>query len=164
MNYRTTNNPRGNQPVSGAAHRSNPRSEANDELQQLLAKIRLGPNPEPELFAETAEQAAQYIAENSRGENNRGTQLRRFYDEILRWNEIVNGTLEGRDERYQKYQPLIRMLIAKVAYAKGRKHVDANYEKMLRYIVAQIKDPETLEQAKLFLEAFSGFYKVYGNN
>jgi CRISPR-associated protein Csm2 len=54
------------------------------------------------------------------------------------------------------------MLKAKVAYAKGRDKVDENFEKLLRHVVDEIKDADTLKRAKLFMEAFMAFYKVHG--
>ena len=52
------------------------------------------------------------------------------------------------------------MLVAKVAYAKGRKHVDGNFETLFRHVISEVKNAKTLEQAKLFMEAFMGFYKA----
>jgi CRISPR-associated protein Csm2 len=126
-----------------------------------LNDIRLG-DISDELYASVAESKAKFLAENS-GEKNKSTQLRRFYDELGLWNEKVNGkgNAKDRNTRYRELAPLIKMLNAKVAYAKGRKHVDDNFEKLLRHILGQVKDPKTLEQAKLFMEAFMGFYKAY---
>jgi CRISPR-associated protein Csm2 len=52
------------------------------------------------------------------------------------------------------------MLSAKVAYAKGRDNVSQGFETLFTHIVKAIKDPETLKHAKLFMEAFMGFYKA----
>jgi CRISPR-associated protein Csm2 len=114
------------------------------------------------LYADIAEAKARFLAENSR-DVNKGTQLRRFYDELSLWNEKVNGsgTPEDRQARYREFAPLIKMLNAKVAYARGREHVDENFEKLLRHLIGQVQDPATLAQAKLFMEAFMGFYKAY---
>jgi CRISPR-associated protein Csm2 len=53
------------------------------------------------------------------------------------------------------------MLKAKVAYAKGREKVDDNYRSLLCRVVDQTVDVETLRQARLFMEAFMAYYKVY---
>lgn len=126
------------------------------------ADIRLGSEISDLLYADIAEAKAKFLAENSR-DANKGTQLRRFYDELNLWNEKVNS-VSGQDERqarYKEFAALIKMLNAKVAYARGRKHVDENFEKLLRHVIGQVKDPATLAQAKLFMEAFMGFYKAY---
>jgi CRISPR-associated protein Csm2 len=125
--------------------------------------IRLGDNISDELYAGIAEAKARFLAENSGREANKSTQLRRFYDELGLWNEKVNGkgTAEERNTRYKELAPLIKMLNAKVVYAEGRKHVDRNFVLLFRHAIGQIRDPRTLEQAKLFIEAFMGFYKAY---
>ncbi len=122
--------------------------------------IRLGEITE-NLYADIAEAKAKFLADNSR-EANKSTQLRRFYDELCLWNEKVNGkgTQDERTSRYKELAPLIKMLNAKVVYAEGRKHVDKNFVTLFRHVLAQVKDPRTLEQAKLFIEAFMGFYKA----
>jgi CRISPR-associated protein Csm2 len=118
--------------------------------------ICFGDKPDARLFAEIAEQAAAAVAGSSR-DANKGTQLRRFYDEFVMWQEKVGSSTEKFDESH----PYICMLKAKVAYAKGRGHVDANFEALLRRIVDQSTSPATLRQGKLFFEAFMAFYKVH---
>lgn len=57
------------------------------------------------------------------------------------------------------------MLKAKVAYAKGRKHVNNQYESVINHCLGELErkpEPETLRNLKLFMEAFTGFYKVHG--
>jgi len=123
--------------------------------------IRLGCEISDRLYADIAEAKARFLADNSR-DTNKSTQLRRFYDELDLWNKKVNGAsdAETRQARYKEFAPLIKMLNAKVAYARGRRHVDENFEKLLRHVISQVKDPATLAQAKLFMEAFMGFYKA----
>ncbi|GAB4415574.1 MAG: type III-A CRISPR-associated protein Csm2 [Sideroxydans sp.] len=124
--------------------------------------VRLG-NISDELYASIAEAKARFIADNSNREANKSTQLRHFYDELVLWNEKINGrgTKEERNARYQELAPLIKMLNAKVVYAEGRKHVDKNFVTLFRHVLGQVNNPRTLEQAKLFFEAFMGFYKAY---
>jgi len=116
-----------------------------------------------ELYAKIAEDKARFLAQNSRSEVNKSTHLRRFYDELCLWNEKINrgGSKEERTARYKELAPLIKMMTAKVVYAEGRKHVDANFVALFRHVIGQVGDPRTLEQAKLFMEAFMGFYKAY---
>jgi len=124
--------------------------------------VRLGDIADT-LYAEVAEAKARFLADNSGREVNKSTQLRRFYDELALWNEKVNakGAPDDRAGRYRELAPLIKMLNAKVVYAEGRKHVDRNFVALFRHVLAQVKDSRTLEQAKLFMEAFMGFYKAY---
>jgi CRISPR-associated protein Csm2 len=124
--------------------------------------IRLGKQIDPELYAAIAHRAAETIAGSGRRDQNKGTQLRRFYDELCHWNDKINGrgTKDERARRYGEFAPLVKMLKAKVAYAEGRGHIDKNFEKLFRHVVDEVKDAPTLEQAKLFMEAFMGFYKA----
>lgn len=140
------------------------RRDLPDGKQIDLGKIRFGAQVDAQLYADIAQEAAEAIAASGRGEKNKDTQLRRFYDELCLWNEKINGsgTAEERARRYAEMAPLVKMLKAKVTYARGRKHVDENYEKLLHHVIDEVKDAKTLEQAKLFMEAFSGFYKAIG--
>jgi CRISPR-associated protein Csm2 len=148
----TQNFSRGARP-DGRGYRDEPQTASID-----LAGICFGDKPDARLFAEVAEEAAKAIAGGG-GDVNKGTQLRRFYDEFVMWQERVGSSAE----KFADCQPYICMLKAKVAYAKGRKHVDANFEALLRRIVEQSTDPATLRQGKLFFEAFMAFYKTQPN-
>ena len=110
--------------------------------------------PDPELFNETAKNAAVGVA--SGGDKiNKSTQLRKFYDEIVLWDNKVLM----HPEKFDEYLPFIRMLNAKAAYANGRKLVDDKYVGLLNSGLQQVTDSETLHTFKLFMEAFMGFYK-----
>ena len=126
------------------------------------------------LFSETAKEKAVEIFQgglNQRGQQdrNKSTQLRKFYDELVMWTDKVHniGKVESgqksdsvRQANYAKSAPFIKMMNAKVAYAKGRGHVDDSFEAMFSHCVKSIADAETLKHAKLFMEAFMGFYKA----
>ncbi|AGX86912.1 type III-A CRISPR-associated protein Csm2 [Candidatus Symbiobacter mobilis] len=71
------------------------------------------------------------------------------------------GSKAQRQARYEQAVPFIRMMVAKVAYARARKHVEGNFEKLLTHVIRSIQDPDTLQNAKLFMEAFMGFYRVH---
>lgn len=118
--------------------------------------IRFTAPVSPQLFADIAEAKAKAVAQGSR-DANKSTQLRRFYDELVMWQEKVGNS----DERFNDLAPYIYMLKAKVAYAKGRKHVDDNFETLFRHVIDQATDAATLRHAKLFMEAFMAFYKVH---
>ncbi len=150
-----THNPRpqGNRPHQ-TQHQEEPRIDTS--------QIRLGDKIDALLYADIAHGAADTIAKSGKREQNKLTQLRRFYNELCLWNEKINGTgtPEERAHRYAELVPLVKMLKAKVAYAGGRGHIDKNFEKLFCHLIDQVKDAKTLEQAKLFMEAFMGFYKA----
>jgi CRISPR-associated protein Csm2 len=117
---------------------------------------KTGEKLDPDLFNTVAQQAAQRIAgDDPRKTDNKPTQLRKFYDEIVLWDNKVLM----HPEKFDEYLPFIRMLNAKAAYAKGRKLVDDNYVRLLNNGLQQVTTPETLHTFKLFMEAFMGFYK-----
>jgi len=106
-----------------------------------------------DLFDIVARMTAEIIADDTK--SNKPTQLRRFYDEIVMWE---NKTSQ-QSEKFDEYLPFIRMINAKAAYARGRKLVDDNYVKLLNDCLKQVDSPETMRNFKLFMEAFMGFYK-----
>ena len=125
---------------------------ADDEpLARERLRAMIGENPGVEVVAEAGD-----------GRKNKSTQLRRFYDELVMWHERVHfeRTPQEREAKFQEMVPFIQMLVAKVAYAKGRDHVDECFETLFAHVIRQISDADTLRTAKLFMEAFMGFYKA----
>lgn len=119
----------------------------------------------PELFDMVAKGAAFAVCQSGAGRSNKSTQLRKFYDELVMWNDKVQlqrGT--ERAEKYTELAPFIKMLNAKVAYAKGRGHVDGMFEDIFSHCIKSIKDADSLKHCKLFMEAFMGFYKAQEGN
>jgi len=106
------------------------------------------------IFSDIAEAAAKHISSPNQ---NKASQIRKFYDELAMWDEKIHRN----KAEYDKSAPFIHMLKAKVAYAKGRGHVDANFVAIFNHLIDQISDPQTLRHAKLFFEAMLGFRKAY---
>ncbi len=121
-----------------------------------MGEIKLE-NPSPSLFDEVAEDWARRLAGDGKGSVNKPTQLRRFYDEVERWNTRV----AQHPEQFENYLPLIRMINAKVAYAEGRKLVDEQFRSMIIDCSRQVSSPETLKNMKLFFESVIGFLRLY---
>lgn len=133
-----------------------------------LDDIKFGKLIDANLFADIAQTKAKLIAEEGRGRKNKSTQLRKFYDELVMWHDKVflahdeqgKTSAEIREKEYEQLAPFIKMLCAKVSYARGREHVSEGFEKLFTHVIRAISDPNTLKQAKLFIEAFMGFYKA----
>lgn len=137
-------------------------------------QIAFGKDLQDNLFSEIAKEKASEVYQGGlnhyqRQEKNKSSQLRKFYDELVMWTDKVHnvGKLEVgqksadvRAEQYRQSAPFIKMMSAKVAYAKGRNHVDDRFEAMFSHCIKSISDAETLKHAKLFMEAFMGFYKA----
>ncbi len=115
---------------------------------------------DPELFSKTAELFARQIAQdnNQSSKANKGTQLRKFFDEIIRLNMVAKANRDG----WAGTLPLVHMVTAKAAYASGRKLISNNFMKFIKESVEQVKSPEDLDVFTSFFEAFIGFYKLYG--
>ncbi len=128
-------------------------NRSNESLPTLdTRKIDLA-NVDADLFSAVAQETAKSLAENSK--SNKPTQLRRFYDEIVMWDNRASM----HPEKFEEYLPFIRMLNAKAAYALGRKLVDKNYVNLLNHCLKQVNDDKTMRNFKLFMEAMMGFYK-----
>jgi len=108
-----------------------------------------------DLFDKTAKEAAKTVSD-CRREQNKSTQLRRFYDELVMWEEKAR---QNQDE-FDEYLPFVRMLKAKAAYAEGRKLVDGAFVDLMEQTIDFVKGTDDLRVAKLFFEAFLGFYKL----
>jgi CRISPR-associated protein Csm2 len=123
-----------------------------------LSGVKLGSPLDPELFNGTAKRLTVAVGVQDDGKprnENKPTQLRRFYDELVLWETRVSQ----QPGKFAEYLPFIRMMNAKVAYAEGRKLVNADFVVLMSHTLGQVKDPETLTHCKLFWEAFMGFYK-----
>jgi len=105
-------------------------------------------NSEAESFADKLNQAAGHL--------NKSTQIRRFYDELVGWQERINGD----DEKFKQYEAFIKMLNAKVAYAKGRKLVDDQFESWFRECIKSTTSAKALDHFRLHFEAVIGFLKA----
>lgn len=131
-----------------------------------LYKIDLK-NPKAELYSVTAEETAQYFLKqykddpknNKTNGANKRTQLRGFYDEIVTWDQKAKRMDDA--EFNTVALPLIQMIRAKVAYAKGRGLVDSAYLETLNHCLKQVSDKSTLRNFKLFMEAVTGFLRFH---
>ena len=111
-----------------------------------------------ELFDKVADECAYKIKQNKK--SNKPSQLRRFYDELVLWDERASIS----EEAFENALPFIFMIKSKVAYAVGRRNVDKTFKKFMDNVIDQIDSIKTLKNAKLFMEAMLGFYKSYRPN
>lgn len=123
-------------------------------------EIKFGKNKPTEIFSMIAQNAAREIKSNRN--KNKSTQIRKFYDELAMWNERVS-IAENQEMKFNELVPFIKMLKAKVAYAKGRDHVDDRFYTIFNHCIDQIQSAETLRDAKLFMEAVIGYCKLEEN-
>ncbi len=130
----------------------------NVKLWQDKSKERL----DPKLFSDTAERLAREIGEDGGRNRNKNSQIRRYFDEVVRLNTLA----QQGDEEHMRYSvlPQVHMLVAKVVYAQGRKLVTQSFVDMMKESINQITDRKDMQVFTNFLESFMGFYKVYGPN
>jgi CRISPR-associated protein Csm2 len=117
---------------------------------------------DPLLFSKQAEETAKIFNQDHKDSRdkkaNKRSQIRKFYDEVLRLDTIA----QDRPDYWENILPQVHMLIAKAAYARGRDLVSDNFVKFIKESVEQVENRETLSVFANFFEAFMGFYKLYG--
>ncbi|MEI6542400.1 MAG: type III-A CRISPR-associated protein Csm2 [Methylococcales bacterium] len=147
---------------------------APPNCEMLASAIDLS-HPDINLFNETAQSFAKEMAypellqwnkrdrtwEVKHDKNvNKITQLRKFYDEVCMW-EAKSKNLQVFSENL----PFIKMLNAKVAYARSREYVDDKFVTMIAGCLSQINETnedgmKKFKNFKTFFEAFYGFYRA----
>lgn len=112
---------------------------------------------DPDLFSSRAELLAKEILEESSNKTNKLTQIRKFYDEILRFNNIV----KTNPNEFDNLLPYLKMLNAKAAYAMGRDLVSKGFKDFISTSLYQVNDKDDFEVFSELFEAFIGYYKFY---
>lgn len=116
---------------------------------------------DPALFSTHAEALAKELAndhESSRKKFNKRTQIRKFFDEVVR----LDMTAKSRPEEWHSILPLVHMMTAKAAYARGRDLISDNFLKFIKESVNQVQERKDLSIFATFFEAFIGFYRMHG--
>lgn len=113
-----------------------------------------------ELFSDKANKLAEDVykeQQQSRGKANKPTQIRKFYDEVLRFDSM----LKTNPADFENMLPYLKMLNAKVAYAMGRDLVSKGFKDFISNSLNQIKDKDDFDAFAGLFEAFMGYYKFY---
>ena len=125
-------------------------------------------NVKKELFDKTAEAIARsFIKKDNRG-NEYGvssTQLRRFFDEVKRFEQLLDGTPETWKNKF----PYIKMIKSKVRYnvarAKANKEQPEKdaYESLSSFIIGCLDDKIVKEEKdfRVFVALFEAVYGYY---
>lgn len=112
------------------------------------------------LYSDVAEKWAEKIYKSGGRSSNKRSQIRKFYDEVMRYNEIV----KRNPDEWKTIQPFVNMIIAKVVYARGRNSlVTDDFVKLIKDCISQVEEPADLDVFANFFEAFMGFYRQYGS-
>jgi CRISPR-associated protein Csm2 len=126
-----------------------------------------GGNVKPDLFDGTAVAVASSIVGVT------GTQLRRIFDEVKRFEQLLetsSGDEQGeQDEQkiWKKHEPYIRMIKSKVSYTVARaidkaSQADANgYRNLSKFITRCIDLVEGIHDYRVFVALFEAVYGFY---
>ena len=114
----------------------------------------------PVLFSQTAMDWAEKIHARGGKNANKRSQLRKFFDEVIRLNSLSKSN--PRD--WDNILPYVNMLIAKAAYAQGRGKVTQEFVDLIKGCIDQVHKDSDLDVFANFFEAFIGFYRKYGEN
>lgn len=115
---------------------------------------------EPDLFSEKAEELAKKIAGEGSNKINKPTQIRKFFDEVIRF----DGMLKANPSEFDNILPYIKMLNAKAAYAAGRDLISKGFKEFLSSSLKQVRDKDDFYAFASLFEAFIGYYKFYSRS
>jgi len=113
--------------------------------------------PNPEIFWHAAENLSEKLA--NQGQANKRTQIRKFYDEVLRLDQDAKRLPE---DQWPNILVRLNLLVPKAVYAWGRNNlVSEDFVKFIKESVQQIQTKEDLAVFANFFEAFMGFYRKH---
>lgn len=131
----------------------------SEKIKENTTKLKFGEETIPaDLFDSVSKSVAEEL-NKAKDKFNKPTQIRRFYDELVGWQQRINGS----ENEFKKYEAFIRMMNAKVAYAKGRELVDANFEYWFTAANKATTNAKALDHFRLHFEAVLGFLKGMRN-
>ena len=86
------------------------------------------------------------------------TQLRKFYNDVLTLKSKIEHYDEGkREKHFKQLLPYVKMLKAKVAYAKSKEHVNDEFKEFINKYVDSIKDLDDFYAFCHFFEAIVAY-------
>ncbi|MGP1580355.1 MAG: type III-A CRISPR-associated protein Csm2 [Wolinella sp.] len=97
------------------------------------------------------DETAKLVAENISNQSTKSTQIRGFYDYIVKLEQ------DAQIQDFSEILPFVKMLNSKAAYSQSRGHASYEFVKMINKCVEQVKTKEDLRVFKLFFEAVIGF-------
>ena len=120
---------------------------------------------DPSLFSQKASDLAEEVGQhpdtkNKKKKKNQQSQIRKFYDEVLKLNNLAQSP--NSKIHWEHIKPLVHMLVAKSAYAKGRGKITDNFHNFIKNSVEQVDEKEDLKVFCNIFEAFMGFYRLHG--
>lgn len=112
---------------------------------------------EPKIFSKEAQELSTLLAGKGR-ETNKRTQIRKFYDEVLRLDQDAKIMPE---KDWPNILARLHLLIPRAVYAQGRNNlVSEEFVNFIRTSVNQVETKEDLTVFASLFEAFMGFYRL----
>jgi len=111
-----------------------------------------------DLFEDKAEKIAKSFRYGDTG-NIKGTQIRKFYDEVLRLKLKIESA-NNPEEKFKEILPYIKMLIPKVVYSKNKGNANEAFEQFIE----SIRDINELRKFTVFCDLFEcvvAYCKIY---
>jgi len=135
-----------------------------NDIKSLCSFEKDGKRPHNDLFSAYAQKIANTLAKAD-GQKNSSTQLRKFYDQVVRYYDDVRfqPSIADREETLSRLMPYILKLESTVFQAYEKSKIDANFKSFIDASMAQLRakpDFETLKIFKTLFEAVLGFYKT----
>jgi CRISPR type III-A-associated protein Csm2 len=116
--------------------------------------------PDPAIFWKKAEKLSETLA--NQGQANKRTQIRKFYDEVLRLDQDAKNAKSFSDDHWPNIQSRLNLLVPKAVYAWGRNNlVSEDFVEFIKQSVDQIHSKDDLAVFANFFEAFMGFYRKH---
>ena len=112
-----------------------------------------------ELFNHEAEEIAKSFSDDKVGVTS--TQLRRLFDEVKRFERLLDGT----EKTWNEQKPYIKMINSKVRYtvarAKRKDDLKTYYENLQKFISDGLKLVDTEQDYHIFTSLFEAVYGFY---
>lgn len=108
-----------------------------------------------DLIKDESERFAEFISKNNKDTY---TQVRRFYDELVRIKYLYNMNMS---KGFEKYLPSIYIIASKALYANKRNTLSKYFSNFIYENVRKIETADDLENFILYFESVLGYLKYY---
>lgn len=95
---------------------------------------------------------------NNRGSRDNYTQIRKYYDELVR---LQQQSILCNEESFTKYLPSIYIVAAKASYAVSKKTLTQSFGNFIEKNVKSVNTKEDLNSCIMLFEAVLGYLKFY---
>lgn len=96
---------------------------------------------------------------------NKSSQIRKFFDEVIKYKTdlLAHPAAKEEDLIFKQKLPYIKMINAKLAYAKARDLITDDFKDLFTNAINKIEDRADFFVFSDFFEAFVAFYKQYNS-